>query len=633
MVKRLNNETIVKETNSLSVMHEKYRKGGQGFCDWVTDHVCISIYPDGKDIAVWTAVKDLPTDIDEATGRSYDHIWKEQKKVCMEALQMENGRFKYRLIVFCWPRGEGKSILAILIQLWKFFNWPRQTIVLGANSKDQTKFVHYDSMKDIILNSPNLKKAIGGEKNVQEKEIRLKDKNGAIQSVIKSISTSSGIVSNITGYTFSEMFDMRNPKFFTQLDGSTRNIPNALGVIDSTVSSKDHVLYHLYQNFIKKKTKTLFFSYRFSEKGIQEDYWNPFMNTTQLEDYRAKFLEVEFARYFLNTWSAGSSQVFSDNMISEIGQMGADGQMLNHLDLQSINKQVTKLNVRLAVANEKGFTDGIEETLEHIDVALSRIQQVSSLYRLEDNYQNIQLVSPSILNSLGNILNTDWAILAGIDLADPLALRKKANSVMVIIAKGLPNSKTDPQLMVLDEKEMTAAKFIYFVLGFYVLETNTPISDIRVKLDQALLLYDGIDLICGERYGLWDLATWAEENDVPFDPIYPNYERQRAAFNHLYSTMYMGLLKSPAVPFMGVKGKTNLLLEELEVFDHSPNGRWFGSPEKDEKYGIQDDSVYALAWGMYGGRELGPDQFRSLDYSGGDMFGNLFQNKEVVGNY
>lgn len=631
MAKRLTK--VTGENNHSFVIGEKYRDGGQGFCNWVEDHVCIPIYPDGEDIAVWTAIRDLPDTPDSITGRAYNYIWEKQKEVCMDALKMEKGRFIYRLIVFCWPRGEGKSLLAVLIQLWKFFNWPRQTIVLGANSKDQTKFVHYDMFKDIILHSPNLRRAIGGEKNVQEKEIRLKAADGTIQSVIKPISTSSGIVSNITGYTFSEMFDMRNPKFFTQLDGSTRNIPNALGVIDSTVSTKDHVLYHLYQNFTKKETKTLFFHYRCSEKGVQEDYWNPFMSTTQLNDYRAKFLEAEFARYFLNTWSAGSTQVFSDNMISEIGQFGCDGQVLNHLDLESINKRVSELNVRLAVVSEKGFQDGVDETLNHIDVALSRVQSVESIYRLEDNYQNIQLVSPSVLNDLGDILNTDWAILAGIDLADPLAIRKKANSMMVIIAKGLPNSKTDPQLMVLDNKEMVSAKFIYFIIGFYILETNTPINDIRGKLDQAMIMYDGIDMVCGERYGLWDLATWCEENDVPFDPIYPNYERQRAAFNHLYSTMYLGLLKSPPIPIIGAKGKADIFREELEVFDHSPNGRWFGSPEKNEKYGIQDDSIYAVGWGMYGGRELGPDQFRSLSYERGSLFGSIFVNKDNLGKY
>ena len=81
--------------------------------------------------------------------------------------EMEDGRFKYRQIVFCWPRGEGKSFVTCLIQSWKFFCWPRQQIMLGANSKDQVKFVHYDIMKDLILNSPKLVDMISGKKNVE----------------------------------------------------------------------------------------------------------------------------------------------------------------------------------------------------------------------------------------------------------------------------------------------------------------------------------------------------------------------------------------------------------------------------------------------------------------------------------
>ena len=197
---------------------------------------------------------------------------------------MENGRFKYTLVVFCEMRGEGKSLRACLIQLWKFFCFPRQQIMLGANSKDQVKFVHYDIMKDIILNSPNLVKILG-KKNIQEKEIRLLDGKKRVMSIIRSISSFSGIVSNITGYTFSEIFDMKNPRFFVQLDGSIRNMPNALGVIDSTVSDKTHILYKLYQSYLdreKNGDNMTYFLYRCSPEGLSEDFFNPQMTQKQL---------------------------------------------------------------------------------------------------------------------------------------------------------------------------------------------------------------------------------------------------------------------------------------------------------------------------------------------------------------
>jgi len=102
--------------------NEKYRDGGKGFTAWADENVCVPIYPEGSDIPVWTLLGELPDDPHPTTGRSYKSMWDEQKSICLEALRMENGRFIHRLIVLCWPRGDGKSLLACLIQLWKFFN-------------------------------------------------------------------------------------------------------------------------------------------------------------------------------------------------------------------------------------------------------------------------------------------------------------------------------------------------------------------------------------------------------------------------------------------------------------------------------------------------------------------------------
>ena len=291
---------------------EGYKDGPEGFIKWCNDFVYIPIYPEGSDIAVWTPMCELSDVPNPKTGKSYKSIWEEQQWEIRRCLRMLNGRFLYRLIVFCWMRGEGKSFIACLVQLWKFMNWPRQMIVLGANSKEQTKFVHFDIIRDIILNSPKILAQVG-KRNIQEKEIRIRDESDNIGSIIRPISSFSGIVSNITGYTFSEIFDMKNPKFFTQLDGSIRNIPNALGVIDSTVSTKDHILYNLFSSFAEQKTKTLYFSYRCSNKGVADDFWNPNMNQQDLDDYKVKFLPADFDRYFRNIWGKGGENAFTES--------------------------------------------------------------------------------------------------------------------------------------------------------------------------------------------------------------------------------------------------------------------------------------------------------------------------------
>ena len=238
--------------------------GADGMIAFCNNYVRVPIYPKGSTVPKWVSMGKLPAESIYDDGRSYKSIWDAQQEIIRDALRMEEGRFVHRLLVFCWMRGEGKSLLVCLILIWKFFVFSEQKIMLGANSKDQVKFVHFDIIRDIILNSPMLLEWVGGKRNIQEKEIRLKDEKGNIRSLIRSISSFSGIVSNITGYSFSEIFDMKNPKFFVQLDGSIRNIPNAFGIIDSTVSEKTHVLYKLYTQALQKKTKGVYFSYRSS---------------------------------------------------------------------------------------------------------------------------------------------------------------------------------------------------------------------------------------------------------------------------------------------------------------------------------------------------------------------------------
>ena len=106
---------------------EEYRDGGKGFIKWCEDKVWIPVTPEGSTIELWTPIHSLPEDKNPKTGRSYKDMWESAKEIVAEALRMENGEFIYTLIVFCWMRGEGKSLDVCLIQLWKFFCFERQS--------------------------------------------------------------------------------------------------------------------------------------------------------------------------------------------------------------------------------------------------------------------------------------------------------------------------------------------------------------------------------------------------------------------------------------------------------------------------------------------------------------------------
>jgi len=609
-----------------------YRDGGEGMIKWCNENVFVPIYPEGSVVAVWHSMGSLPDEPNPETGKSYATIWKNQQEILKEALKMVDGRFVYSNIVFCWQRGEGKSLLACLIQLWKFFNWPRQQIMLGANSKDQIKFVHFDIMKDIVTFSPNLIQIVGGKKNVQEKEIRIKDKDGNVRSLIRSISSFTGIVSNITGYTFSEIFDMKNPRFYTQLDGSIRNIPNSLGVIDSTVSEKTHILYSLYENATKGKTKRVFFSYRCSRKGDIEDYWNPHMTKTQLGDYKAKFPFGDYERYFLNLWSAGTQRIFSDEAIEGTKMLSADGEMLNTTKIQRLLKKKNHY-IRVAqdikgkgLPHEDAWNAGVE-TETKIQQIYDRITPLNSIYSLQNAHRENIRATMADLEKLGNLFDTDWALLAGLDFGDPLAVRGKARTIVTFMAKGLAGSRSTQFTFLPDDE--TAPKYLYFMLHALLIPSHS-MDTMKEIIEMMHDEFDGIDMLCGERYRMWDMEKWCDTRDIGFEPVYPNYERQKEAFKELLLAVNEGRWKCPPLAIAGSK-KDDIRDEEMEIFTHDLDKKWFGSGEKMEKYGIQDDFIFASGWTMYGGRMLGVDTFRSR--KGSVFFGSYTPGESMVGNY
>ena len=599
-----------------------YSDGGAGFSKWCEDLVCIPVYHEKQSIPRWTPMNQLPDDTN-IDGKSYKTFWEEQKNVLNEALKMEAGRFIYRLLIFCWPRGEGKSFVVVLIQLWKFFCFPRQQIMLGANSKEQTKFVHYDIMRDIILNSPKLLRIIG-RKNIQEKEIKLRDKRGNIGSFIRSISTSTGIVSNVTGYTFSEMFDMTNSKFFVQLDGSIRNIPNALGIIDSTVSDKSHILYKLHETYIKNKDPYLFFSHRFSRDADVKDYWNPQMTQDQLDSYKNKFPKADFDRYFKNTWESGAANFFTKPMIDATNYLGIEGtlgmqQQIIDL-LNKIHDRDSEVHLKIHGTNPKRDTE--EQTL------LKPLIRVESVYSLCTESRHPRKCTLSELEALSKLYKTHFAILVGIDRADPMKvdLTAGARTIVTVVAKGLPNSLNNPDMYF---EEGAVKDYIYFLIHLAHIESN-ELKHVKAAIKSCIEEYDGVESICSERWGMWDVGDWCAEQDIGFEAISPSYDRQKEAFSELWTLYSTGKFKTPNIYVAGSKS-SDILKEEALGFDHDPYRKRYGSREKTEKFGIMDDAIYALAWCIYGGRMLGPNEFRERRTQ--VIWGEMHTPRELIGHY
>ena len=614
---------------------EEYRDGGHGFSLWCEDSVWLPIYPAGSKIAVWTPMDELPHVPHPETKRSYQYFWDQQKEVMNEALAMDGDTFKYMLVVLCWMRGDGKTYLSCLAQMWRFFCWTRQNIVLCANSKDQTDFISYNVIRDIIANSPDLIEFIG-EQQIKRKEIVLLDASGNTSSIIQSVSSFSGIMSGITSYSFTEIHEMKNPEFFQQIHGSLRNVPNAMGFIDSTVSSKEHILYQQYKAYIKGKDDLIFFSYRFSLRADYTDYWHPYNTQRQLNSFKTSFLPGTYDRYFKNLWSVAADKVFSPGMVEAINFLGSrsglvGSRVLNENELHYDDARVLierrikaydTAKYRVEGGKRGGFEalPGIEEELAEIERDLWPVDDV---YTLKDGWGNATLAPVDALEKLGRLYKTDWSIMCGIDRGQPMKQSTIARTILIVIAKGLPNSLVDDSPSMVD-----VPNYMYFILGLYSISDHS-IEGLKSAILEANDEYEGIDIIGAESWGIWDMAPWCEEHGITLELSSPTYPKQTAAFTELYTVVSTGRLKSPVIHVPGSKGG-DILQEEMLMFDQDTDKKWYGSPEKKLSKGVQDDAVYSLAWGVWGGRHLTVDDFRPR--TGRQFFGD-FSAGEMVGRY
>jgi hypothetical protein len=357
------------------------------------------------------------------------------------------------------------------------------------------------------------------------------------------------------------------------------------------------------------------------------DYWNPNMDEGQLNDYKTKFPFGEFERYFLNLWSAGIQEVFTAPMVEEIGIIGCDGLILNHPDLKELLEKKDHMVEVMSDTKGKGFGDAVEEYGIKITSLMSRCRVVEDVYKLTNEYGRPRMASMEDLNKLTDVFDTHWSIMAGADFGDPYAVRGLARTILVVVAKGLPGSRTNPHLNIITDD--TAPKYVYCVLHLARLDDHS-LDTMKEILEGVGDEFDGVDTLCSERYGAWDVASWCEERAIKFEPVFPTYDRQREAFRELLLAIREGRFKAPKIAIPGSK-QEDIMREEFTVFNHDSDKRWFGSVEKMEKYGIQDDVMFSLGWCMYGGRDLSPDDFRIRKSI--ISFGEVYTDKSLVGKY
>jgi len=598
-----------------------YQRDPLGAETWIEDHVNVCYLDFYSGEQQWLPMGLAPETPHPQTGRSYKEMWQWQKENIIRPATSrdEHGMLIYHTVVSCLPRGEGKSFNTVLLILWRFCTQPRQLIILGANSKDQSKFALYDQIRDTILNSPKLL-AIIGEHNIKEKEIRFTDSNGNTVSKIMAVSAFTGIYSNITAFAFTEIFDMTNPKFFYQLDSSRRNIANSQGYIDSTVSEKGHVLHDLYENSpLRNDTDPgILFIYRYSEKANQGDYLHPCNTQKQLNSFKAKFIEAEFARYFKNTWDLIDTAVFRPGMISAMRYIGYGNVLGANGQVQSDCRRMAELRNEEENHPERdnsGMIKSIECGLKPLPYNL-----------IEDLHPRSMTANEAAMMS--DIYDTNWALGVGADLADPLKddTTRGARTILSFILKGLPGSRSDPHLHLTLKDQ---ARYIYLLAHLQHIESNEP-EDIQAALEDFIYEFGSIQTLCSERWGAATLRSYCEEKGIGYEFISPVYEKQRTGFNAFYRLVKSGYFKAPPTAVHGSETE-DIMEEEMLAFRHDPHKKWYGSMTKKNPSGIQDDVMFSLCWNLYGLQNITPDDF--VAHTGSMFMGAFIPGKSLIGKY
>ena len=344
------------------------------------------------------------------------------------------------------------------------------------------------------------------------------------------------------------------------------------------------------------------------------------MTQQQLDSYKAKFPLREFAMYFKNTWDAGSVKMFPESVVMGMRYIGVGS---------SLGEWNKMLNVLKRYCTEKEENKGSVDIYGENAKALEGLIDIESIYKLGSEFGLRRSIDIDELEKLSNVFDTNFALCVGVDRADPMKadLMAGARTIITLVAKGLPGSRSNPFLL---DEESEVHKYMYFVIDVNHVQEN-DMNTIKKVVEDYIVDYDGVETLCTVRWGMWDIGEWCEELGITFEAITATYTLQCAGFSELYNQLMTGRIKSPRVNVPGTRDN-DIIREELLVFDHDPLVKFYGSPEKNDKFGIQDDSIYSLNWGIYGGRLLTVADFHARHKV--TSLGEYYEDKStLVGKY
>lgn len=221
----------------------------------------------------------------------------------------------YWNVVFCWPRRHGKTLVSALIIVWRFFTFTTERIGIVANSERQAVDTAFNTVRDIITETPYTKsKVSAGYVIIQKEKIEATVPKNIIQGFTSSPSSLFG--KKLTVAQVSELHASRSLQIYQTLASSTIDSDSGMVLVDSTVGSRQSPLYALYKSFESGENDALYFSH-ISYEDVADAIENgpPWINTQAIKSLKLTD-EVTFNAENLNKWSDSATSVFPSDVIA-----------------------------------------------------------------------------------------------------------------------------------------------------------------------------------------------------------------------------------------------------------------------------------------------------------------------------
>lgn len=218
-------------------------------------------------------------------------------------------------IVFCWPRRHGKTVVAALIDVWRFLTRQTEVIAIVANSERQTVDTAFRLFKGILQNTPYTKALIAsGAIKIGADVIEYAALGNLAQGFASSPTSLYG--KKLSVAQVSELHAAKADGVYQVLASSTIDTDGGLVLVDSTVGPRSSPLYGLYQLAQSGADPTIYFShihYRDLEDAIARG--PGWIKPERLRSRAKQMLPAEFAMQHLNQWGSGTNSLFPAEVI------------------------------------------------------------------------------------------------------------------------------------------------------------------------------------------------------------------------------------------------------------------------------------------------------------------------------